>query len=92
LETPTLWMLERARPAALVAAAARLAGAEPGDLDAVRRGLEALSGLPGWPGRLARYLLARPEALRKAVLLASSNGGPDPRLVEEILGGSRRRA
>ena len=85
----TLWVLGRERPAALVVAAARIAGSEPGDLEAVRRGLRLLARLEGWPGRLAGYLLARPEALERAVEAARVDGGPLEAIAAEVLGRAR---
>jgi len=83
--SPTLWLLDWEKPAALVEAAARLEASRPDDLEAVVRGLKALSRLEGWPGRLASYLLARPEALRRAVLTALRDGGALRGLVEDVL-------
>jgi hypothetical protein len=87
--SPTLWLLDWEKPAALVEAAARLEKSRLDDLEAVRRGLRRLARLEGWPGRLASYLLARPEALRRAVLIALHDGGALKDLVEEVLSKAR---
>jgi len=87
--SPTLWLLDWEKPAALVEAAARLEGSRLDDLESVRRGLGRLARLEGWPGRLASYLLARPGALRRAMLTALRDRGSLEGLVEEILSKAR---
>ncbi len=87
----TLWSLDRERPAALVVAAARIAGGDLSDRGSIVRGLRIIARLEGWPGRLASYLLARPRELEEALKYASTDGEALRILAEEIVKLARRQ-